>query len=544
MEPPLKVKEIKRYVPELSGELSTFYEIELGNGRTCLMKIGKIGSPVLSYDLSGIITNQISALERLKEQKKLDELGVSYLGACFYRGHPAVLLDVESSKDFGSLEKLVETNIKNLAEGNKDFSKEQRRKAEDIAGRTDTIEFSRAVDIYAKTLQKVEILHEGGMIHLDIQPENILVDSENNVILIDLGLAREQGGDPLELLNKMVLGVAGAVYYGTINDILCNWFYHPPEFDMKPLPPGYTSTATIDIYNATNVLCLMLTGRLMEYYKKAVRAEARAGSGAARDEEERLKEILRKEIIEKGKRKREQIRPEDLEKIVDTVIKGTRDEYTKRYQTTGEVLEDLQGLNIHWEPSPSTSYPAITSPSDFREKVKIDGYEQPLRQKRDEMNAALQEILNQPFSLPEGNPLQQYYDIIQPTFLGIPLPRFLYRRRTGVRQPIFSIPADSIPPPSDSYLHRRETQEPPIVGLDVGIIQPLSPIDGFSPSQPGVEPEVVPVDTFAARKKFKLRYPTLAAGLLIAASLGYAVYEKYQHRIEVLIPAELREELK
>jgi serine/threonine protein kinase len=48
------------------------------------------------------------------------------------------------------------------------------------------------VEMLKKTLHAVEFIHQAGMLHRDISPDNILIDQDKNPILIDFGAARAQ----------------------------------------------------------------------------------------------------------------------------------------------------------------------------------------------------------------------------------------------------------------------------------------------------------------------------------------------------------------
>src|SRR5260370_36937055 len=49
------------------------------------------------------------------------------------------------------------------------------------------IDPDRAVRIAVKVLDALEYIHENGVVHRDLKPENIMVDSDDNVKLIDFG---------------------------------------------------------------------------------------------------------------------------------------------------------------------------------------------------------------------------------------------------------------------------------------------------------------------------------------------------------------------
>ena len=50
----------------------------------------------------------------------------------------------------------------------------------------------RAIRIAIEVLEALEYIHDNGVVHRDLKPENIMVDGNDNIKLIDFGIA----GDP------------------------------------------------------------------------------------------------------------------------------------------------------------------------------------------------------------------------------------------------------------------------------------------------------------------------------------------------------------
>ena len=51
------------------------------------------------------------------------------------------------------------------------------------------LEHERAIRIAAEVLEGLEYIHANGAVHRDLKPENIMVDDEDNIKLIDFGIA-------------------------------------------------------------------------------------------------------------------------------------------------------------------------------------------------------------------------------------------------------------------------------------------------------------------------------------------------------------------
>lgn len=101
----------------------------------------------------------------------------------------------------------------------------------------------RAIRIAVKVLDALEYIHEQGVVHRDLKPENIMVDDQDNVKLIDFGIAGDSNARRLTYANfTATLGTAD---------------YISPE-QVK----GKRGDGRSDIYSMGVILYEMLTGRL------------------------------------------------------------------------------------------------------------------------------------------------------------------------------------------------------------------------------------------------------------------------------------------
>jgi len=101
----------------------------------------------------------------------------------------------------------------------------------------------RAILIAIGVLDALEYIHAHGVVHRDLKPENIMVDDEDNIKLIDFGIASDTAARRLTYANFTAT-------LGTPN-------YIAPE-QVK----GKRGDARTDIYSMGVILYEMLTGKL------------------------------------------------------------------------------------------------------------------------------------------------------------------------------------------------------------------------------------------------------------------------------------------
>ena len=101
----------------------------------------------------------------------------------------------------------------------------------------------RAIGIAIKVLEALEYIHENGVVHRDMKPENVMVDGQDNVKLIDFGIASDAGARRLTYANVTAT-------LGTPN-------YISPE-QVK----GKRGDGRSDVYAVGVMLYEMLTGKL------------------------------------------------------------------------------------------------------------------------------------------------------------------------------------------------------------------------------------------------------------------------------------------
>jgi len=100
----------------------------------------------------------------------------------------------------------------------------------------------RAIDIFIQILEGIEHIHQKGIIHRDIKPSNIIINNDDNIKLLDFGIAKDSQNDPR--LTRVGGNVGGTPMYMS-----------PEHVSSEPI--GVKS----DIYCLGVTLWQMVTGK-------------------------------------------------------------------------------------------------------------------------------------------------------------------------------------------------------------------------------------------------------------------------------------------
>jgi eukaryotic-like serine/threonine-protein kinase len=101
----------------------------------------------------------------------------------------------------------------------------------------------RAIRIAAQVLRALDYIHANGVVHRDLKPENIMVDDNDNIKLIDFGIAGDSASRRLTYAN----------FTATLGT---------PDYISPEQVKGKRGDGRSDIYSMGVILYEMLTGKL------------------------------------------------------------------------------------------------------------------------------------------------------------------------------------------------------------------------------------------------------------------------------------------
>ena len=184
--------------------------------------------------------------------------------------------------------------------------------------RSEPMKLGKVLDVAIQAASALSAAHAGGIVHRDIKPENIMVRQDGIVKVLDFGLAKLTERTPPESVNPEA--PTRAVVHTEPGVVLGTAIYMSPEQAR-----GLQVDARTDIFSLGVVLYEMVAGRLP--FEGSTSSEVLASI------------LSEKEPQPLARYSREA--PVELERITS---KALRKEREQRYQTTKDLLLDLQGL--------------------------------------------------------------------------------------------------------------------------------------------------------------------------------------------------------
>ena len=169
-------------------------------------------------------------------------------------------------------------------------------------GRIGALDTTEALAYAIEIAQALEVAHERGMVHRDVKPQNVLIDSTGRAKLTDFGISRQLDEEGMTGEGRVV---------GTTD-------YVAPEQAMgKPVDPRS------DVYSLGIVLFEMLTGDV------PFQAESQVGVAMKHIGEE-LPDV-------------QKIRPDVSAATASTLDRATAKDPESRYQDISEMADEMKG---------------------------------------------------------------------------------------------------------------------------------------------------------------------------------------------------------
>jgi eukaryotic-like serine/threonine-protein kinase len=187
-------------------------------------------------------------------------------------------------------------------------------------GRVGALDTQEALAYAIEIARGLTVAHARKMVHRDIKPQNVLIDTEGRAKLTDFGISRQLEQDGMTATGRVL---------GTTD-------YVAPEQAM-----GHAVDERSDVYSLGVVLYEMLIGQVPFH------ADSQVGV-AMKHVNEELPDV-------------QQRRPELSAAVALVVERATAKDPSKRYQTVGEMIDDLStALEVEAARAGSTTGEATT----------------------------------------------------------------------------------------------------------------------------------------------------------------------------------------
>lgn len=359
-----------KYIEDLSskigeGKLCSRHIVQI-NGQRYFFKAPQDSQECLGESSRNFIKNEITILNLLKAEQEKKSFSLPFfqyerpvevhniLGVLFQE-----IVEADKVESVANRIK-VQDHFKDISDTMKMNDPFIEAKST-IAHAYNNLSLEQVLSIAIQAAEQTKYLHGLRIILNDFSPQN-LVFYKDKASVTDFNVALKLQYDICTLFNETEVGGVTGGYYVTPNGILVNSVYHP--FDITFEDPNDSTKSlykvaecNIDTYNITNVLCLMLTGKLMEYWNNLHHNKEKLQQALMDKIESRLREDSYTDLSKKSKA------------LVDVIIKGTlgKDE---RYESAQKIVNALTEINFN-KPSNLNVQPSlpIEIPSIFNTKA-------------------------------------------------------------------------------------------------------------------------------------------------------------------------------
>lgn len=187
-------------------------------------------------------------------------------------------------------------------------------------------------------LSGVSYIHSKGLIHLDIKPTNILIDSTGRALLTDFGLSK--------YLDENGIAEQPSTYTVHADP---EWYQHSGR------------NVYSDIYQIGLTIYRLCNG--VDILQKNLNEQGITDST-----------LLRTAVLEGRFPNRKNFLPHIPNKLKKIVLKALEVDHTRRYQNTIEMMNDLSSIdcNLDWLYTENTTTPYIKITEEYRYDININ----------------------------------------------------------------------------------------------------------------------------------------------------------------------------